>query len=424
MSGHEALNLVRPILTQEASITAIRAIAFLFAAFAAIAWLRGRPLTALLASSLGGSAALAFWLIQLVSPLGFGTDPVLTLDWAQAGVSAAAEPPGAGLVWGTDPQPSLIATLGAAGIPFEVLSDIPAVFVLLTFASLIVLPFLFFRNRSTAALAASVVIGGGLWPGMAPYGPLLGRPVALVVGWVAVSAIVLASRRVRVGRAFHRSRLWASFALVATAALDRAMLGGGEPSATAALSLCAASVILVSPIRAALRRLAPSALSVRGAEALLLLCVTGGSGLVWWDPPRSVKGFREARDENLAFRRPMEWLRQHVPAKSVVLASPLYSAPVGALAGRRVLFAPPSDVGVQTALSEPFRRARLAQSTREGRPIERLATAFGVTHLFLGPGEPSPPLGTDTRPGSEPAMTLVPVYQDAADFRIFRLVRK
>ena len=120
----------------------------------------------------------------------------------------------------------------------------------------------------------------------------------------------------------------------------------------------------------------------------------------------------------------MEWIRGNVPANSVVLASPMYSVPIAALAGRRVLFSPSEGARAQTSLPEPFRRARLLESTRLGLPLERLAEGFSVTHLFLGPGEATPPAATE-RPGdSEPRLILVPVYEDVKDFRVFRLMKK
>jgi hypothetical protein len=120
----------------------------------------------------------------------------------------------------------------------------------------------------------------------------------------------------------------------------------------------------------------------------------------------------------------MNWIRRNVPESSVVLASPAYSAPIAALAGRRVLFPPLLEGDAHTAISEPFRRSRLAETTRRGRPVARLAEAFSVTHLFLGPGEPSPPAGAEASAGGEPRFGLVLEYQDAKDFRVFRLVKK
>lgn len=414
----------RQIAAQEASIPALRVALVALGALGALAWARRRPFPALITVSLGGVLGLGYWLSQIVSPIGFETDPAAASDWAQAGVNAWAEPAGAGFVFGTKPQASVVSALAAAGIPFDLVVEVPAMASLLTLGLLILLPFAMLKSRTTAAFAGCLALGGGVWPGIAPYGSILLRPAALLVAGALLGMLSLAARHRAVRRTFHGSRFGISAALVAAAALDRAWSGGAEGGVTAALFLSITTVILASPLRAALRKALSSPGPARGAEALLLLCVFGGSGLPWWDPPRSVPGFAEARNENAALLRPMEWIRQNVPAGSVVLASPVYSAPIATLAGRRVLFSPSADAGAQATLPEPFRRARLAESTRLGRPVARLAEGFSVTHLFLGPGEATPEAAAELPGDDEPRMILVPVYQDVKDFRVFRLVKK
>jgi len=418
------LESFREVANQEASIPALHAGLFLLGILAAFAWARRRPTLSLAVLSIAGLLGLMYWLIQIVSPLGFETNPAAARDWAQAGVNAGAEPHGAGFVLGTDARPSLVAALAARGIPFDIVVKAPAIASLLTLGLLILLPFAFLKNRTTAAFAACLMLGGGLWPGIAPYGPILLRPSALLIAGALLGVLLLAAGGRTVRRAFHRSRFAVFAALVAAAAFDRAGSGGAEGGVAAPLFLSVTAVILASPLRAALRKALRSSRSAGRAEACLLLCVFGGSGLLWWDPPRSVPGFNESRNENAALLRPMEWIRRNVPATSVVLASPLYSAPIAAMAGRRVLFSPSVDTRAQASLPEPFRRARLAESTRLGRPLARLAEGFSVTHLFLGPGEAGPPAVADLPGNDEPRMILVPVYQDVKDFRVFRLVKK
>ncbi len=424
MTSHGLMQAFRQIASQEASIPALRVVLFSLAAFAALAWARRRPFLALAVLSISGFMGLAYWLVQIVSPMGFETDPAAARDWAQAGVNAWAETGRGGFVLGTEPSRSLVAALAAAEIPMAFVVLVPAAASLLTLGLPILLPFAFLKSRTTAALAACVALGGGLWPGMVPYGSILLRPSALLVAGALLGMLLLAARNRHARAAFHRSRFGVSAGFIAAAALIRAIDGGAEPSVTAALFLTAAAAVLASPLRAAFREITSSPGSARRAEALLLLCVFSGSGLLWWDPPRSVTGFNEARNENAALLRPMEWIGQNVPAGSVVLASPVYSASIAALAGRRVLFSPSADARDQAALPEPFRRARLAETTRRGRPLARLAEGFSVTHLFLGPGEPTPPAATEASPDEEPRMTLVAVYQDLKDFRVFRLVKK
>lgn len=418
------LNSLRQVATEEASIPALRVSVFLFGVFAALAWARRRPPLALLCLSLGGFLGLAYWLIQIVSPLGFGTDPTLAREWAQAGVNALAEPKDSGFVWGTEPGRSLVSTMALAGIPLHLVALIPQAAVLMALGLAILLPFGFLKSRTTATFAACLALGGGIWPGIAPYSAVLIRPSVLLIAGVMLGMLLIAARRRAVCGALNRFRFGISATLVAAASLSHARDGGAELGAAAAVFLSVTAIILASPLRAALRGNTSSPSSARRAEALLLLCVFGGSGLLWWDPPRTIAGFGEARDENAALLRPMEWIRRNVPANSVVLASPMYSAPIAALAGRRVLFSPSEEARAQTSLPEPFRRARLWESARLGRPVARLAEGFSVTHFFLGPGEPSPEAVGEASEGDELRMILVPVYQDVRDFRVFRLVKK
>lgn len=424
VDGPLLLGELRGIAGQDASMPALRAVLFLFCSAGALAWTRRRPLLAFGLFSAAGLLGLGYWLLQLVAPLGLGADPALGRDWAQAGVNAFAEPRGSGFVWGTDPPLSLVSALAAAGVPFSLVVVTPQLAAFLGLLLVVLLPFAFLKNRATAAFAASLAVGGGLWPGIALYGSLLQRPLALVVVCGVVAILLSLAPRRNLRRAFARSRFRTGAALILAAAVGRAWWGGREPTATAAIFVCAATIILASPLRVAIRRAVSNLAMARRIEAMSLLCVFGGSGLFWWDPPRSVPCFDEARNDNAALQRPMDWIRRNVPAGSVVLASPTYSAQIAALAGRRVLFPPSADGGTEALLREPFRRARLYESTRLGAPLARLAAGLSVTHLFLGPGEPSPPAAAPEAPDDEPRLKLDLVYQDVEDFRVFRLARK
>ena len=421
MGSDSLVNDLSRIATQEASIPALRACVFLFGTCAAFAWGRRKPLVAVLAAWAGGFLGLSYWLLQIETPLGLETDPALTRAWAQAGVNAGADTAGSSFVWGMDPEVSLVSTLASIGIPIQVVHLTPQVAAVLALVLLTLLPFGLGRNRTTASLSACLALGGGLWPGVSPYGSILLRPSTLLVAVVLAALLLVAARARAVRKAVHRNRLGLSVGLGIAAVLDRAWAGGSEAPATAALFLCAATLLLTPPLRAGLRKVASS--RAPHLEALVLLCVFAGSGLLWWDPPRSVAGFDQARDENAALLNPLSWVKQHVPGRSVVLASPAYSGPIAALSGRRVLFPPREEAGNEPPLREPFRRARLNESVRQGQPLERLAEAFSVTHLFLGPGEATPHL-EEAAPEDEPRLALVLVYQDAKDFRIFRLAKK
>lgn len=424
MQNETLLHSLRAILAQEASIPALRASLFLFGAFASMAWLRRAPRLALCLISTGGIFGLSFWLIQISAPFGLGTDAAMTRQWAQAGVNAFAEPRGQGFVRGTAPENSLIGALASAGVPARLVFLVPQIAALFGLVLLVLFPWTLIGNRTSAAFAASLVVGGGLWPGVSPYGSLLVHPSRCVTACAALGVVLMLARRRGVRRLFNRSRLGVAAGLMAVAALSQAWEGGVEASAIGAFLLIAASVILVSPMRATLRRASPSTKVARRIEAFFLLGAFCGSGLFWWDPPRTAPGFLEARDSGAALGKPLAWMAQNVAAGDVILASPAYSAPIAALAGHRVLFPPPAEGGASVSLPEPFRRARLAESILRGRPIARLADAFSVTHLFLGPGEATPFAGAGAGPADEPTLSLVLVYQDVEDFRVFRLAKK
>jgi len=424
MTGVESLfEEARRLATQDASIPALRGILFLSGVFAAFAWLKRRPGLARILVAGGGVVGLCYWLIQVDSPLGLGTDARLTDQWAQAGVDSLAEPKGGGFVWGTPAERSLVAALASLGAPLPMVHATPQIAALLCLAFVALLPSALLRNPATAAFAASLALGGGLWPGLSPYGSALREP-GMLLGTAAVLASVTASAQRRGVRLwFRRSRFAATIALITAATLGHAWSGGAEPGVVSSFALMGASVALASPLRVLLRRLSRTPSTGRWMEALVLLSVFSGSGLFWWNPAKALPGFAEARDGGANFRAALGWVARHVPQGDVVLASPAYSAPIAAFAGRRVLFSP---VGEGMALSEPFRRARLNESTRKGQPIARLADAFSVTHLFLGPGEATPP-SPDPEGGSppdEPRLSLLLVYQDTEDFRVFRLARK
>lgn len=418
------LNAVRSALAEEAAVPGGRALVFLLAALAALAWVHRRPGLAALTSLAAGGLALGFWLVQIVSPLGFETDPSATQAWAQAGVTALAEPRGSGFVWGTEPRSSLVSTMAGSGIPLSLVTLVPQSITLFTLLALAVSPMLMLRNRTTGAFTAVLAMAGGLWPGFAPYGGILLQPSVGLFVILGLGAVAALGRLRPFRRAFRGSRLKVAVGLVAIAALDQARNGGAQSSVAAALLLCGATFLLGPPLRAGLRVVVHSSLNARRLEALVLLCAFSGSGLFWWEPPTGVPGFREARDENLALQKAMAWMRANIPPSSVVFTSPTYSASVAAFAGRRVLFPPLGSIEAQGPLREPFRRARLAESVRLGRPIARLAKDFSVTHLFLGPGEVGPPTGSFLPVDAEARLELVLVYQDVKDFRVFHLAAK
>ncbi len=424
MEAESLLGALRSMLEQEASIPALRAFLFLFGICGALAWFRGAPRLALSLIVAGGFFGLSFWFVQIRAPFGLGTDAELTRQWAQAGVNAVGKTPGSGFVWGTDEEPSLIGALATAGLPTRFVFWLPQTSALLSLVVLTLLPLMLIRSRTAAAFAASLAAAGGLWPGISHYGSLLLRPSLLVVLAGASGAAILLARRSRIRRGFNRSRPGLAAALIAAAALLRAIAGDAESGTLAPLLLLAASIALASPLRAFLRQASSSQAGARGLEAFGLLAIFTGSGLFWFDPPATLKGFSESRMSGAALRRPLQWIAQNVPLGDVILASAPYSASIAAFGGRRVLFPVSGDESRAGPLKEPLRRARLLESTLQGRPVERLAAAFSVTHLFLGPGEVTPPATETMDAVEEPVLRLVLVYQDVEDFRLFRLAKK
>lgn len=413
------LDALRGITGQAAAVPAMRALILTFALVGCVAWIRRRPFLSVSCLWLGGLVGLGFRLLPIVSPLGLGTDPEVSRSWAQAGVNALAEPSGEGFVWGTMSAGSFLATLASAGIPLDLVHVAPQFFVLLGLTVLALLPFGHFQNRTTGAFAAALTLSGGGWPGALPYGAMLRWPfsIVIIIGLFGLGKIE------RIRPIFHRHRLHSASLAIGASSLAQAFSGDGESSFLAALFLGVAGLCLASPTRALLRRTLASAWAARRVEALTLLCVFAGGGVFWWDPARTIPGYDEATDANEALLRPMAWIRENVPRKSVIVASPEYSAAVAALGGRRVLL-PPATTEPNPPLPEPFRRARLFDSARQGRPIARLAEAFSATHLFLGPGEQNPADGEEPAPTGELRLHLALVYQDAKDFRIFQFVKK
>ncbi len=412
---------IREAVSQEASIPALRGVLFLFGVLAAVAWARRRPILAVAVLSIGGFLGLSYWLVQVVSPLGLGAGGALSRQWSQAGVNALAEPKGQGFVLGTPAEISLVSSLASVGVPRPYLFDIPQFLLVLFLCLLPVLSRALIRSPSAAAFSAALALGGGLWPGTSPYGTLLLRPSLFAVAGMAAGIVVLIARAHRLRRAFRRSRPRLCLGLmVAVAAVAARAAEGGVESRMDPFLFVIASMMLASPLRAAVHRASGSPVAARRVEALILLAAFSGSGLFWWNPVETVPGFAASRDPGTALHKPMEWIAKNVPADGVILASSSYSAPIAALGGRRVLF-PPSVGG---RAEEPMRRERLLDTALHGRPVASHAEIFAVTHFFVGPGEANAADMAQVPDDDSPRLGLVLVYQDSDDFRIFRLAKK
>jgi len=414
-----SLAALRVVLAQDESLTALPTLLFLFGLTGAFAW--SRRLVGLSALTLvsGGLVGLSYWLLQIETPLGLGTDPVLTRQWAQAGVSAHAVSSPAGFIWGTSAEGSLLAGLASAGLPLWLVHLTPQFATLLGYGLTILAPWLLIRNRVSAAWTSALFAGGGLWPDLSAFGALALKPAILGILFAGMTAAILLSRTRRVGRVFHARRVAFAAGLIALTALARAFQGGIEANAASWFCLTLLTLMLAPRLRTGVRLISRTRTGAPRMESVLLLCAFCGGSVFWWNPPRSLPGFREAREGGVTLGRPLRFISENVPVEGVVLAAPDYSASIAALSGRRVLFAPRLEG--EPALPGPPRRVRLLSLALEGRPPARLADLFSVTHLLLGPGEPTPAAQGEVVAADPEFMRLVPVYQDAKDFRVFRL---
>lgn len=418
-----ALDTIRDLLSLPDAALGMRVVLLVCAIGAAVVWTRGRTGLAAFLVLIGTLVAGGFWTLQIMSPLGLDAGGSRSRAWAQAGVIVAAPQRGDGFVIGTPLESSIPASLARRGVPLAVIFSLPQLALLALMLGMATLPRLFFRSRATAAFAVAVTLGGGLWPGVSPYPVLLARPRLLVVFFGGVLAGLVLLRVARVRAFLGGRRLTLAFALMGAAAMTRAAEGGAESGAEGFLFV-ASSLLLASPLRAIVRRTCPSRPVASRMEALVILCAFIGGGLFWWNPAETNPDFEAARDKGHALRGPLEWIARNVPVDDVVIAAPGYGAHIAALSGRRVLFEPSPTSGLERLFEQPGRREYLLVTALEGYPKERLANAFSGRFLLTGPGElrlqPRPPENAI----EDPVLTLEPVYADANDFHVFRLVKK
>ncbi|MEO8358546.1 MAG: hypothetical protein ABI672_00830 [Vicinamibacteria bacterium] len=415
------LTETRSVLAQDAAIPVLRAVMFFLGLLGSAAWVRLHRRGSWWLFVASCIAGLSFWLIQIQSPFGLGTDEALTRGWAQTGVNLFAPSDDGGFVWGTPAQVSLAATLARMGCGEAIVHAVPQGAAIICLLLLFAIPLVHFRDKTTAAFCSILVGLGGIYPGTTSFAASLLHPEsALALGFLTL-AIAWATRENGKPRGDVRGVAFISLSVVL--ALLRAGAAGPELMVAEVWILAGLSLLAASQARLWLEQTSASPQKQRGMEGAILLTVLSGSGLLWWTPTQTVKGFADARDPGVALRKPMAWILENVSPREVVLSSRAYSASISALAGRRVLFPPLTLAAPAEILPEPFRRNRLWETTLRGEPSQRLAEHFNATHLFLGPGEATPTPGSGGS-RAEPALDLIPVYQDIEDFRIFRLTKK
>lgn len=405
---------------------------------------RGQRLPALFGGLVFVWAALAFWVLAFERPYGlleFGPPSREAAYAVQAASAAGSEP--RGFVAGEPFRGGPWAALAGRGVPMGALLAWPS---LLPFLSL-PLPALLVAalwRRPEATLAAVLLLafsttdlealrGTGFVPGLWLH-PAASLGVALLLaallcaaaaGWaLRTVALLLALAGLALCRAPFPEALdfaslpsallldpwpWpllAAFGLRATrdrAARGCLLLGGGCVLASSCgLPLDAWSGFALWRIGLLLAAAVPlSQLLERGAAlfvrrwpalqarpglglALLLLAGLPGAFLTWWPPLKlDPQAYASLQPVPAELAQTTDWMRAHLPASAVVVASADYVPAVAILAERQVLRAPKL---LRTA--DDARRERVESSLfSPGRLGEKNASRYGVSHLLLGPGD-------------------------------------
>lgn len=121
----------------------------------------------------------------------------------------------------------------------------------------------------------------------------------------------------------------------------------------------------------------------RLGTAALLLTLVPSSFLAWWHPLELDPVAAESRRPiPMPLREAMEWIRRQTPRTAVFIASAGFAPAVAALGGRQVLRAP----GLVEAANDARRRV-VEEKVLKGKQPERALVRFGVTHVFIAPGD-------------------------------------
>jgi hypothetical protein len=151
--------------------------------------------------------------------------------------------------------------------------------------------------------------------------------------------------------------------------------------------------------------------------ALLVLAAAPACFLTWWTPTRTDPVMDESRvDLADRLRIAMAWVRRSTPPTAVFLASPDYAPPVAVLGGRRVLRAPTLAVA-----DDDIRRDRTGDKLLRGRDPGKLGALYGLTHVFIGPGD-FLTFGITSPEQLEQRGRFRLLYRDASDLRVYEIV--
>lgn len=439
---------------------------------------RGRPGLSLVAGLVFVLLAQGFWAVSLGRPYGLFVDPQITRCAGDASVAAAGAPRGQGMLVDEPPRCGLWSTLARHAPESWLLA-------LRMFAPVVALPLLgtlvyvLWPRRREAFVASFLCLvfstgpletlrGVGFVPG------LWARPgsavllcglvgMVLAVGRVSRSVIATAlgasllslwllvpGPDVRRGAAETLLLLsldqtpWWALAVwgwrQGTVPAARSLIVGGAILLAAAalplgvdawgaqalyrfgLLLAAAGPVtmLAERLGAALSRrpaLAGAAPDDLGAAALVLAAAPI-SFLVWWTPLR-VDPVMEASAPPVAERlaTAMSWIRHNTPPTAVFLAGPDYAPSIAVLAGRRVLRAPTLGPA-----PDETRRERMEDKVLSGRDPTRLADLYGLTHVFIAPGDFFD-YGIRSPEDLERQGRFRLLYADPEDYRVYEITR-
>jgi hypothetical protein len=377
-------------------------------------WARRRFRTAALLFLVTQCGALVFWTSQLREPIALDGVVAMQEFWARIQVIHEAKDPGLGYVVGTHSPATLLTRAAALGLsPAFIQRSFGAAPVVLVVALAITglcvtgSPA---RRWLTLVLAATSAPLWGLVVDL--QGTALARPEATLLASLVLVPLAVSSRLLR----FGRRPLWLAVVVLASLTLGVLLAGeypGSESTPRDVLLVAVIPVfalMFVPFLRGLALALRSPSLNRTRLEGLLIVSIGMGSSWLWWDPARTIRGFGEARQAQSALDASFDWLKTHTSTGSVIASPPSYAALIAGHTGRQSLTAAdPAAPG----LDQPHRRARLYASLLSGQPDLELAKAFGVTHLFLGPGDADPPGGGMRR-----------VFEDANDIRVFELASR
>lgn len=383
---------------------ALRWCLFALASLGAVLWARGRVRTACL-------VFVAFHLAGLGAGVARLRRPVIhsELEWGRAAVAQQEHDATVDIATASQMPATLLSTLAARGVRLATLSQLARATPILVFATLLVSGLVLQRGHRLFAglLTASVPLVASDYPSLALRDPQGAWAFCVVL---IVGCALFSSNR-RDGKSGRASFVWFAFvAVLLLFALSSASLGatqfGSGVRRSISWGFVLFSVFASAVVSRALPMLLPSAANWPAVSALALLVSATSSPAMWWAAERSVPGFVAACETSPAIDAAMEWIRQNTPGTAVFEATD-YSEILPAATGRRVLLVP------SRVVDEPNRRMRLRQSIVRGEPDLELARRFGVTHVFLGPGDPRP------RDGGHVFET---VYTDARGFAVLRIL--